>query len=88
MEAKMIESNEQGFEQYFPTDADIAEIFGDDDEWEQCEFCGDDFPVGSTCDCNDGYGREPSEDFPLYMEYEGAYGLSGYDSFYDSCTEY
>lgn len=84
----MIELSEQGFEQYFPSQADIEEVFGDDDAWQQCEFCGEDYPVAAECDCNDGFGKEPSDDFPLYMEYEGAYGLSGYDSFYDNEPSY
>jgi len=84
----MIESNEQGFEQFFPSAADIEAVFGDDDAWTQCDFCGEDYPVGAACDCNDGYGREPSDDFPMYMEYEGVTGLAGYDDFYDSGSEW
>ena len=84
----MIESNEQGFEQFFPSREDIDAIFGDDDAWTQCDFCGEDYPVGAECDCNDGYPRDSEGDFPLYMEYEGVTGLAGYDDFYDSGNEW
>jgi len=71
---------------FFPTREDVAEVFAD--EWQQCDFCGEDYPVGSECDCNDGFAKEPSDDFPLYMEYEGAYGLAGYDDIYDSGSDW
>lgn len=32
---------------------------------------------------DDGSHRDDDGDFPLSLEYEGTYGLSGYDSFYD-----
>ncbi len=69
----MNESNEQGFEQYFPSAADIAAVFSDDSEWEVCEGCGEDYPAGAFCDC--GYEPEPSDDFPLADEYDGPFGL-------------
>lgn len=55
---------------------------------EGCCECGRDLDaegVCAWCEDADAADREPSDDFPMYLEYEGAYGLSGYDSFYDTC---
>lgn len=84
----MTEMSEQGVEQYFPTREDMDAVFGDESDWVTCEFCGEDYPVGGECDCNDGFPREREDDFPMYLEYEGAYGLSGYDEFYDHTDAY
>lgn len=83
----MTETSEQGFSQYFPTREDIEAVFSDEG-WTTCEGCGEEYPEGAECDCGYVPDREPSDDFPMYLEYEGAYGLSGYDSFYDNEPSY
>lgn len=80
----MIEYTETGDARYVPSDDDFADFYGDDEEWDICEFCGEEKPVGFACDCQMGVD---DGDFPLYMEYEGVYGLSGYDSFYDNDSD-
>jgi hypothetical protein len=71
-------------EPFVPTEADLAGV-------EFCEVCGAELDsneecMNSRCPLYEGdYDNEG--DFPLAMEYEGAYGLSGYDSFYDNDSD-
>ena len=79
----MTEYTENGDARYEPTDEEFDELYG---EWEFCNYCGGEKPVGVECDCQ--MGMREDDDFPMYLEYEGPYGLSGYDSFYDNEPSY
>lgn len=70
-----------------PTIFDVKPQPEESEEPEFCDYCGaecyeDGSCMNALCGTYEGM-REPSDDFPMYLEYEGAYGLSGYDSFYD-----
>ena len=73
-------SPEDGEEPFFPTDEDQV-------EWVLCDGCGDEKPLDSPCAYCDSEESLPSDDFPMYLEYEGVTGLAGYDSFYDNDSD-
>lgn len=71
-----------------PTDFDTqiqADEFEDpfdiDDEWEWDGDEGDDDAERNYADAHLNYPREVDDDFPMYLEYDGAFGLSGYDEY-------
>lgn len=89
---------DESVEPYIPTAQDLAEMHADYEEMKSldghcCEcgaelIAGDDEVVCPECDDWEDDDDEPSDDFPMYLEYDGPFGLRGYDSFYDSCGEY
>ena len=72
-------------EGFVPTDADYE---GDPDR-PTCVECGGFLDSAGECEYCDGDAPFDGErDFPLADEYEGAFGLSGYDPFYDTVSDY
>lgn len=73
-----VNAQPEEIEPFVPT----ADDYYVEDE-DTCAECGGDLSESGRCYyCEDG-----ERDFPLYLEYEGAYGLSGYDSYYDNDSD-
>lgn len=74
-------------EPYVPTAQDLIEMHADYEEMKRldghCCECGTPLNDGVCPECDEflDLDEEPYDDFPMMYEYEGAFGLSGYDEY-------